>query len=112
MSNAVARPLHARATARHTWTARLARFATAGQTVAQFCAAEGVSAPSFYLWKRRLAATPPTATDPLPFLPVQVVAAPAVLEFVLPGGTVLRVRPDTEPTTLVPWLRLLGILPC
>ena len=36
------------------WTERLERFAKSGQTVSEFCRAEGVSAPSFYQWKRKL----------------------------------------------------------
>jgi hypothetical protein len=37
------------------WTERLGRFGKSNETVAAFCAGEGVSTPSFYLWKRRLA---------------------------------------------------------
>ena len=37
------------------WTERLERFAQSGQTVVQFCRAEGVSQPSFYQWKKKLA---------------------------------------------------------
>jgi len=37
------------------WTERLERFAQSGQTVAQFCQNEGVSQPSFYQWKKKLA---------------------------------------------------------
>jgi hypothetical protein len=37
------------------WTERLRRFGDSQETVAVFCASEGVSAPSFYQWKRRLA---------------------------------------------------------
>jgi hypothetical protein len=37
------------------WRERLARFARAGTTVVQFCVDEGVSTPSFYAWRRRLA---------------------------------------------------------
>jgi hypothetical protein len=37
------------------WAERLARFVAAGQTVTAFCADEGVSVPSFYTWKRKLA---------------------------------------------------------
>ncbi len=40
---------------RRTWAERLSRFATAGMTTAQFCAAEWVWVASFYLWKPRLA---------------------------------------------------------
>ena len=37
------------------WLDRLNRFASSGQSVASFCQSEGISAPSFYQWKRRLA---------------------------------------------------------
>ena len=37
------------------WSDRLRRFERSSQTVADFCRAEGVSRPSFYRWKRRLA---------------------------------------------------------
>ena len=33
---------------------RLQRFRRAGQTVTQFCEAEGVSQPAFYQWQKRL----------------------------------------------------------
>jgi len=36
------------------WLDRLNRFSQSDQTVAEFCAAECVSVPSFYHWKRRL----------------------------------------------------------
>lgn len=39
------------------WRERLARFKESNQTVASFCASEGVSQPSFYKWKQRLANT-------------------------------------------------------
>jgi hypothetical protein len=39
------------------WLDRFHRHSQSGQTIAEFCAAERVSAPSFYQWKRRLAAT-------------------------------------------------------
>jgi transposase len=40
---------------RSVWRRRLGRFARGGQTVAAFCEAEGVTAPTFYHWKRKLA---------------------------------------------------------
>ncbi|WP_431192425.1 IS66 family insertion sequence element accessory protein TnpA, partial [Rhodopirellula bahusiensis] len=40
-----------RAETANLWTERLQRFEQAQMTVAQFCAAEGVSQPSFYNWK-------------------------------------------------------------
>jgi hypothetical protein len=36
------------------WMERLQRFKQSQMTVAQFCAAESVSQPSFYNWKRKL----------------------------------------------------------
>lgn len=36
------------------WLDRLNRFSQSDQTVASFCASEGISVPSFYQWKRRL----------------------------------------------------------
>jgi transposase-like protein len=48
------------------WSSRLDRYRQANQTVAEFCENEGVSAASFYNWKRRLAdrtqATTPAKT--------------------------------------------------
>jgi hypothetical protein len=66
MSDPVARPDHVPAAprrrdpaaTRQRWAERLDRFRSADQTVAQFCAAEGVSVPAFYQWKRRLATEP------------------------------------------------------
>lgn len=40
---------------RQQWTERLERFARSGKTVAEFCRTEGVSVPSFYHWKGKLA---------------------------------------------------------
>src|SRR3989339_446104 len=40
------------------WQERIRRFRRSGQTVAGFCAAEGVSTASFYQWRRRLAQPP------------------------------------------------------
>jgi hypothetical protein len=37
------------------WRQRLARFARAGTSVVQFCADEGISPPTFYAWRKRLA---------------------------------------------------------
>jgi hypothetical protein len=57
------RPARSRAATQQAWAERLARFPDAGLSPAAFCAAEGVSLPSFYSWKRRLAApTSPPAT--------------------------------------------------
>ena len=36
------------------WTQRFDRFGKSGQSVTEFCAAEGISAPSFYYWRQKL----------------------------------------------------------
>ncbi len=51
------------------WAERLRRFNPADTTVAAFCAAEGVSQPSYYYWRRKLRgpaikAKPKTASPP------------------------------------------------
>jgi hypothetical protein len=54
------------------WQARLGRWRRSEETVHEFCAAEGVSAASFYAWRRRLALAS-AATVPGPqFVPVRV----------------------------------------
>ncbi len=53
LPTAAPRPARRGAAAHAAWSERLARFATAGLTPAQFCAQEGVSLPSFYAWTRR-----------------------------------------------------------
>jgi transposase len=104
---------------RQTWAERLARFASAGLTTAQFCAAEGVSVASFYLWKRRLAAQGFSAGPELSrpeagprFLPVRLADKTPAIELVLPGGAVLRLGPGADEASLGSLLRLLGVLPC
>src|SRR4051794_39287187 len=99
MSEAVTTPAFAqtpqrrrRDATRQLWLDRLARFPQSGLTTAQFWAAEGVSLPSFYAWRRRLATessfggTPPRsdpATTPR-LLPVRLSAA--AVELVLPSS--------------------------
>jgi hypothetical protein len=43
------------------WQARVRRFDESGSTVAAFCKAEGISAWSFYDWRRKLATAAGTA---------------------------------------------------
>jgi hypothetical protein len=111
----LAAPPRSRDATRQAWIDRLARFATAGLRPAAFCAAEGISLASFYLWKRRLGApaAEPAGTDAAPrLLPVRLAAAAPPLELVLPTGVVVRLSPDTDPAKLAALLRLLGVLSC
>jgi hypothetical protein len=100
-------PLRSRAATRELWLDRLARFSDSGLTVAQFCALEAVSVPSFYSWKRRLAAQTapqePTADQQVRLLPVRLPAANAVVELVLTSGAVLRLLPGCD----LDWVRSL-----
>ena len=60
----VSRSVRSRAATRELWLDRLVRFPASGLTVAQFCAIEAVSVPSFYSWRRRLAAEANTPAAP------------------------------------------------
>jgi hypothetical protein len=85
---------------------------------APFCAREGVSLPSFYAWKRRLAAEAAGPDAPAPgaagprLLPVRLQTGPAPVELALPHGAVLRIPAGTDEATLACLLRLLGVTPC
>jgi transposase-like protein len=75
------------------WRRRLQRFHKSRQSIAAFCRQEGISPPSFYLWRRRLAETSPrrpAARSSADFRPVRIVPAAGV-SVQLPGGTQLLV---------------------
>lgn len=79
------------------WRQRLRRFVKSGMTVAQFCARERVSVPTFWYWRRKCAggeASPNVA--PATFKSVEVFDGRAVtLRF--PIGAMLEIpedRPD------------------
>ena len=109
-----------RGVTRQTWAERLARFPASGLSPAQFCAAEGVSLPSFYAWKRRLtaeglsgSAASPTDTVPGPrWLPVRLPGAGAAVELVLPGGALLRIPAGCDLAFVRALVQVLGGAPC
>jgi len=75
------------------WRRRLRRFRKSRQSVIAFCREEGVSPPSFYLWRRRLTEARPERPAGKPasgFRPVRIVPAAGV-SVQLPGGTRLVV---------------------
>ena len=94
-----------RAETRRRWWERVARFeAGAALTVAEFCEAEGVSAASFYLWRRRFresaeddaaaasSASPATALSSASSSSSAGAArTPRLLPVVMTGGTVQSV---------------------
>lgn len=76
------------------WRRRFRRFEKSRQSVSAFCQQEGVSAPSFYSWRKRLAQSAGSA-EPAPaatggFRPVRLLPA-ADVTVQLPGGTQLVV---------------------
>ncbi|MEM6474299.1 MAG: hypothetical protein AAF802_32495 [Planctomycetota bacterium] len=83
---------------RQAWVERLERFKQADQSVAQFCAGEGISVPSFYQWRRKLDPRPETQRQAsAKFIPVQLPLPPAsdpetVLSVELPGGVSLKLE--------------------
>lgn len=90
---------------RKLWRERLARFAGSDQSVATFCSAEGISVPTFYEWKRKLASRSvgcrkrrtkgSVSGNPVrAFLPVRIEGM-MLVEIELPNGTRVRV-PSTD----------------
>ena len=104
------------------WAERLQRFDLSGSTVAAFCAAEAVSQPSYYYWRRRLRGPASRARSkpkipPTAFLPVTLAPKVAQLEqatkaeqatrpdnpprvcttIELPGGIRIRIEVPTDP---------------
>jgi transposase len=100
---------------RQRWLQRLDRFRKSGLTVPAFCKREGISAASFYTWRRRLYADSTLPADDTPRLvPVRLVtpAADAPVELLLPSGVVLRLTSDANLVWLRQLLGLLGVNPC
>ena len=84
-----------RAAGRRVWGERLERFEQVGQTVAQFCEAEGVSTASFYQWRRKLRVDASSTPALAKFVPVEVATprqaeAATVMSVELPGGVLVR----------------------
>ena len=98
-------PSRSRVATRELWLDRLARFPDSGLTVAQFCALEAISVPSFYSWKRRLTAEAQeqTAGRQLRLLPVRLSPAGTGVEVVLTNGAILRLLPGCD----LDWVRSL-----
>jgi hypothetical protein len=102
------------------WRQRLQRFECSGLSAAAFCAKEGVSAPSFYAWRRRLRQQTadrvahdarPTA-DGARLVPICVLPAAAHVELLLPGGAVLRLTPGCDLDFIRRLVAALGERPC
>ena len=79
------------------WSERLARFQSADLTVAEFCRRESISAPSFYLWKKRLDPDPANkprsraeSANRAKFVPIHVNAMMIATKLTLPGGATVE----------------------
>lgn len=91
------------------WRQRLRRFERSGLSAVAFCAEEGVSAPSFYAWRRRLR---PAAEPAARLVPVRLLPAAPPVEVVLPGGLVLRLTPGCDLDFVRSLVAALGDGPC
>jgi transposase-like protein len=85
----------------------MGRFQEGWQSVTEFCRSEGVSAPSFYQWRKRLAQRPRVTEEASGFRAVRLVGNNAALVAAgvvvqLPGGTRLEVpTSDSQALRLV-----------
>ena len=87
---------------RRVWEARLRRFAESDLTVAAFCRREGVSAPAFYEWRKKLRGENGrrgAQRAAAGFVPVRIEPAAAVVEMRLPNGVVVSL-PAGDAETL------------
>jgi transposase len=79
------------------WRAHIDKFEKSRETVAAFCTRHGLARPTFYQWRRRLAAARPAdAASAAPFLPVVITDArpsgASGVEVVLRGERRLRLE--------------------
>jgi transposase-like protein len=90
------------------WRERLQRYRESGLTVVEFCRREGVSAPSFYQWRKRLDGESPQVRDGRseragdavvgdsgPFMAVRL-ASPLMAEVEFPNGLRIRVPATSD----------------
>jgi len=98
------------------WRKLIRRQGKTDETVAGFCAREGVPVHQFYWWQRTLrtrerqstsqrrvddASTSPSELAGASFVPVRLPFVPqAPIELVHPGGCVVRVPPGFDPQSL------------
>jgi hypothetical protein len=95
------------------WRRQMRRWRTSGLSARAYCAEQGLSEPSFYAWRRRLAEREATAQFvPLTVTPevriaTEVDGSAGAVELVLGTGRRLRIGPGFDGPTLA---RLLALL--
>ena len=83
------------------WTERIAEQQRSGLSARQFCKEQGLTACSFYAWRKRLQETGPVRFALVDRnLPRQEHATEAALELVLATGERLRISAGVDITTL------------
>ena len=91
------------------WRELVSRQAGSGISVRQFCAAEGISEPSFYSWRKRLSERATDGAEEAkrrragvesPFVPVRLLETKPSLEILHPLGYRIQVTGDVDPVSL------------
>lgn len=95
------------------WRDLIQRQRHSGQSIRAFCESQGVSAPSFFSWRKRLSQDRPRSQ----FVPVQIdvesaSAPPGRIEIRLNEGTCVRVEPGFDAQSLRDVLAVLEPPPC
>jgi transposase len=96
------------------WREHIHSCEASGQSIAAYCRANGLSAPSFHWWKRKLnSSSPPSAL----FAEVHPESLPsggedAAIEILVASGRMARVRPGFDAATLARVLAVLEARSC
>jgi len=98
------------------WRRHVQAQASGGVSIRAFCKARGISEPSFHGWRRELRRRDAQKAVPA-FVPVEVTALPtaasalasaSVVEILLPGEQVVRLRGKVDRRQLADVLAVLG----
>ena len=81
-----------RAANRQAWADRVERFQSSNQSVAEFCASEGIAPASFYQWRRKLRRVTEVALTGPRFVPVQLTSESTLEPQKPPISTVMSVE--------------------